>query len=278
MNLEFPVEKIVKLRYSVRTYDTKPLEVDIMNKINAYMEALSNPFSIPVSFRLIETQGQMDGEKLGTYGVIKGANYYIGATVEKGELALEALGYSFEKLILYITFLGLGTCWLGGTFQRGKFASAMDVKENELFPAISPLGYPLGKKRLSESVARKLVKADKRLDWNKLFFRNDFSHPCTEVEAGEFAYPLKMLQLAPSAANKQPWRIVLDNGQYHFYKVKGNSDRLALDIQKVDIGIAACHFHLAALEKGLSGEFKKLAIPKIEMPEHVEYIFSFVNN
>lgn len=61
-------------------------------------------------------------------------------------MSLEALGYSFESLILYATSLGLGTCWLGGTFDHSGFASAMDLKEGYLFPAISPIGHFSGKK------------------------------------------------------------------------------------------------------------------------------------
>jgi hypothetical protein len=133
------------------------------------MGSLSNPFSVDVSFRLLEMKEAVKGEKLGTYGVIKGARDFIGATVAEGELALEALGYSFEKLILFATSIGLGTCWLGGTFSRSGFASAMGFKGNELFPAISPIGHPLGKKRVAESLMRWVVKADQRKSWNELF-------------------------------------------------------------------------------------------------------------
>ena len=277
MNLDFPIEEAVKARISVRTYEDQPLSSEAKEQINAYIGTLSNPFSVDVSFRLLESKAAVNGEKLGTYGVIKGAKDFIGATVPEGELALEALGYSFEKLILYTASLGLGTCWLGGTFKRSEFAKAMDVKDNELFPAISPIGYPFGKKRLVESLSRRIIKADLRKDWEALFFKNDFSQPLTQAEAGEFAFPLEMLRLAPSAANKQPWRIIKTDNAYHFYKTKAlENSRASFDIQKVDIGIAACHFHLAALERNLPGKFEKLSAPDIRTPENQQYIFSWV--
>ena len=90
--------------------------------------------------------------------------------------------------------------------------------------------------------------------------------------------PLEMVRLAPSASNKQPWRIVKDNNLYHFYEqqLSGYSKSFAYDIQRIDMGIAACHFHLTAIEKGLKGEFKTLAAPSFEVPENTVYKFSWI--
>ena len=278
MELNFPVDQTVKERYSVRTYEDQPLTVEAKKNINAYIATLSNPFSINVSFCLLESKTEKNAPKLGTYGVIKGATDFIGATVVKSDFSLEALGYSFEKLILYATSLGLGTCWLGGTFNRSEFTAAMCVKKDELFPCISPVGYPAAKKRLAESIVRKIGKMDQRKTWSALFFNNDFSTPLVPTDAGVYTFPLEMLRLSPSASNKQPWRIVRSNNTFHFYEAKtpGYSDKAAYDIQRVDIGISACHFHLAAIEKGLTGNFVKQPQPNITVPEHSHYIFSWV--
>ena len=279
MNLEFSIEETVKTRYSTRTYTDQPISDETREKINNYINTLSNPFSVKVSFRLLESNNSENSEKLGTYGVIKGSNNYIGATVENCELALEALGYEFEKLILYLTSLGLGTCWLGGTFNRSSFKNAFEVKENEIFPAISPFGYPSSKKRIADSLVRIVAKSDQRKPWSELFYNKKFSDPLAFEDVEAYAFPLEMIRLAPSASNKQPWRIVKDGTTYHFYELqaKGYSTRFGYDIQKVDLGIAACHFHLAALEKDLKGEFKKLQTPTLDMPEQTEYIFSWIS-
>lgn len=276
-SMDFPIEKTVRARHSVRTYENRVLSKQEQDQINACMAGLSNPFAIAVTFRLIEKKASAAGEKLGTYGVIKGAGDFIGASVADRDLALEALGYSFEKLILYATSLGLGTCWLGGTFNRSGFAAAMHLKEGELFPCVSPVGYPAGKKRMTESLVRWMAKSEQRKAWNELFFQQGFSQPLTQAKAGEFAFPLEMVRLAPSASNKQPWRIVQDKDAYHFYKTGSlKSVNEKIDIQRVDMGIAACHFHLAALEKGLPGKFEKLATPEVQGPEPLQYVFSWI--
>lgn len=279
MKLEFPVEDIVKMRYSVRTYTEQPISAQIIEQINDYMSKMTNPFSVKVNFSLLETKNSENSEKLGTYGVIKGSDNYIGATVAKGELALEALGYEFEKLILYLTSLNLGTCWLGGTFDRSSFANALEVNEKEIFPIITPFGYAANKKRLADTMVRKIAKSDQREPWNKLFFNKEFETILTKEDAGAYAFALEMVRLAPSASNKQPWRIIKDGSIYHFYeeKAKGYSDRFDYDIQKIDLGIAACHFHLAALEKDLTGELKKLKTPEIVVPENYIYTFSWIS-
>ncbi len=275
MKLDFSVEETVKARSSIRTYEEQGITAEEKAKIDAYIHALSNPFGADISFCFLETGEASNGEKLGTYGTIKGARNFIGVAAADEEFALEAVGYSFEKLILYAASLGLGTCWLGGTFQRSQFASAMGFQDKELFPAISPIGHPFGKKRLRDSVVRWAAKSDQRKSWKEIFYKGDFSHPLTEADAGAYAFPLEMLRLAPSAVNKQPWQIVQGENCYHFYEAKTLSEE-KFDIQRVDIGIAACHFHLAAMERDLSGRFEKLSTPELPAPDSLHYIFSWI--
>lgn len=277
MKTDFPIEETIKARSSVRSYEERPVSPEIRDKIQQYIAGLDNPFSIDVSFHLLEKKPSASGEKLGTYGVVKGASHFIGASVAPGELGLEALGYSFEKLILYITSLGLGTCWLGGTFDRSGFASAMKMKDGDLFPAISPFGYPQEKRRIMDSMVRWVAKSDQRQEWSTLFFKDDFLHPLTAKEAGEYAFPLEMLRLAPSAANKQPWRVVQKDGHFHFYEAQSmRSGKLGIDLQRTDVGIGACHFHLAALERNLHGRFVKLPEQEVQAPEQANYLFSWI--
>ncbi|HWR23189.1 MAG TPA: nitroreductase family protein [Feifaniaceae bacterium] len=272
-----PFEEVVKARYSVRTYSSKPLSGETIGQIEAYIKTLFNPFGQSVAFRLIESAQAVNAKQLGTYGMIKGASHYIGVTVKNTEGALEAVGYEFEKLILFAASLGLGTCWLGGTFNKSEFSKAMGVQPDTLFPAISPIGWPEGK-RLQERVVRRSIQADRRKPWKDLFFNNGFSEPLAEADAGAYAFPLEMARLAPSASNKQPWRIVRTQNAFHFYEAKaeGYSDRAGFDIQRIDMGIAACHFHLAAMEKELNGEFQRMEPQLAGVTENTHYVFSWI--
>ena len=274
----FSVEEAVKARSSVRNYADREIELDKLEKIRRFLEALDNPFHQEVSFHWLQEDALPAGQKLGTYGVIKGAKRFIGASVRPGPLAMEALGYEMETLILYLAHLGLGSCWLGGTFNRKGFAKAMGIGEDHLFPAITPVGYGAPKRHVTEKLMRGIIRADRRSPWESLFFRDDFSSPLSREAAGDLAFPLEMLRLGPSASNKQPWRVLFRDNALHFYedKAPGYSDAFAFDIQRIDMGIAAAHADLALRERGISGRFDSDVRPDVRLPERLVYAFSWL--
>ena len=82
-----------------------------------------------------------------------------------------------------------------------------------------------------------------------------------------------MVRWAPSAVNKQPWRIIVSGHDFHFYEKRDKgyiSDKTG-DLQKIDVGIALCHFMMGVEEHG---EKAVLIIdnPGLDVPENVEYI------
>ena len=85
-----------------------------------------------------------------------------------------------------------------------------------------------------------------------------------------------MVRWAPSATNKQPWRLVVDGNRIHFYeeKTKGYDREEIGDVQKIDLGIAMAHFEIGANETGQKGRFVQ-ANPKLMLPENTEYITTF---
>lgn len=278
MNINFSIEESVKKRYSVRNYKEQEVELDKRKAIESFVNSLDNPFGKKVNFHYLDNREMKDEEKLGTYGVIKGAMQYIGTTIKLEPMALEALGYELEAVILYLAHLELGTCWLGGTFNRKGFAKAMNIEEDEIFPIITPYGYAATKKHMKEIVMRKMIKADQRKEWNQLFYINDFQTTLTKEKAGDLEVPLEMVRLGPSASNKQPWRILIKDNACHFYEYKqpGYSDSFPYDIQRVDMGIAAAHFDFSVKEKGLKGYFDTECEPELELPDHMEYVFSWI--
>lgn len=268
MKINIPVQQTIKKRNSVRAYEEKKLSTQDKEKLMAYVDSLTNPFGVKVNFHIIEKDLESKGEKLGTYGVIKGATTFLGVSVENTELGLEAAGYEFENLILYATHMGLGTVWLAATFSRDNFMSAMGIKESDLFPAISPVGYPASKRSLRESVMRKTMKSDQRKPWKDIFFKDNFLTPLTEQDANEYAISLEMLRLAPSATNAQPWRVLKKGEVYHFYETHNANAKLEEKlIKKVDVGIGLSHFHQTTLENGLSGKFEKVSQDNIDTPK-----------
>lgn len=286
-DMGFSVEDAVRARYSVRTYDGRPLSEEMKEKLLLYAEGLENPLGPGIRLCVIEkgavstgsvetgTAASAKGEKLGTYGFIKSAQTFLAVVIPDEEHALEALGYEFEQLVLYATSLGLGTCWLGGTFDREAFAARVTLEENEIFPILSPVGYPAGKRSLMEKLIRRGAKADSRRPWSDLFFKDSFGNPLTEGDAADYQFPLEMLRLAPSAVNRQPWRVVMKDGAFHFFEKRSSGNDGGVDMHRIDVGIGICHFHLAALERGLDGRFERVE-PGMDVPDGMDYITSWV--
>ncbi|MFZ5975459.1 MAG: nitroreductase family protein [Bacillota bacterium] len=276
-----PLHEIMNRRVSVRSYTQTPVPSDIKEKITAFFDAPDGPFAPRTRFGLLDKTELKAKEniRLGTYGFIKGAPLFAAAAVEDGERAMEQLGYVFEKLICFITSLGLGTCWLGGSFNRGAFKKAMDLKGNELMPAVAAIGYGAGSRTLVDFAINPSGKKRVRKSWGDLFFNGAFKQALKEQEAGAYALPLEMVRIAPSASNKQPWRVVLENGNYHFYlqHFKPYSNLFGVDIQKVDMGIAMFHFESSAREAGLAGSWQTLESAALEPPENCEYIITWVS-
>lgn len=245
------IDALVRGRRSVRTFEERPVSLQDLEQLQAFLEEIGNPYGLPVTFKLLDGTKQ----KL-SCPVVVGTNLYVGAKMKQAPYLNEAFGYSFELLVLYAQSLGLGTVWVGGTMDRAGFEKAMELAADEVMPCMSPLGYPAKKMSLRETMMRKGVKADERMAFEELFFEGSFASPLTLEKAGTFGHPLEMVRLAPSAVNKQPWRVVLTDNGAHFYlkRSKGFTGGL-LDMQKIDMGIALCHFDLAAKEAGFTPRF-----------------------
>lgn len=265
--MSYPAKEMIKKRKSVRTFDGRPLSAEHLQALEAHIGSQKNPFGVPVVFRLLDTK-----EHGLSSPVILGEEKYLAAKVKRVPHYEIALGYSFEEACLYALSLGIGTVMLAASLNRTAFEKAIEVGADEVMPVASPLGYPAEKKSMREKLMRKGIKADERLPFEKLFFEEDFSRPLSA--SNTFSQALSMARLAPSAANKQPWRAVVVGDTVHFYEYKTMKDSPLGDIQKVDIGIALAHFDLTEKENGYIGNYTERD-PQIASPENTHYIISY---
>jgi hypothetical protein len=281
-----PVTEIIKDRFSCRDYSKRPLKEEKQKLLEMIANPLVGPLGSSSHYVLLAAEeGDREALKgLGTYGYIRDATAFMIGVVEPGEKNLEDFGYIFEKIVLYATDLNLGTCWLGGTFTKSSFANRISLSREERIPAVISLGYIADVVLARQEALRQKLHADHRFPWETLFFDQNFSTVLTPEKAGPYATPLAMLRLSPSAANKQPWRVVAQNDGWHFYlqRNRGYRDHLLFkvikldDMQRIDLGIAMCHFELTASEAGLKGHWE-LTEPSIKKPDDItEYIASWI--
>lgn len=252
------IMELINTRKSVRTFDGRKVSDGEKKKILDYANQIKNPYDIPVKFIILDSE-----EYDLSSPVIEGEDCYIAAKVPKVKHCEEAFGYSFEKMVLYAWSLGIGTTWIGGTLNRPVFEKAADTKDDEYMMIVTPIGYPSDKPSKVDSKLRETVLGDERLPSSELFFENDFNKSLKTSEDC-----LEAVRWAPSAANRQPWRIVKEGDNYHFYlkHTKGYVSTVDWDVQKIDLGIAICHFLC------VKGGNLKIEEPAIESDEYSEYI------
>lgn len=276
MKLKKSVIELIKMRTSVRSFDDIEIKSSDVKKLKDYIDEINKETKIKARFTLTaqDDKGDKTAKKLGTYGIVSGANSFIVGILDKDEKDSLEFGYLFEKIVLFATDLGLGTCWLGGTFNKSNFEKNLNLEENEFIPIVSPVGMRKEKPTVLDSFMRTAAGSNKRKPWKELFFEENTTKRLNEDTAGLYVTPIEMVRLAPSASNKQPWRIIRDKNNFHFFlsRTKGYGVP-SYDLQKNDMGIAKCHFELTANELDLKGKW--VEIENIDMKDEWEYICSW---
>ena len=276
MSYETSIEELIKKRYSCRSYTTEVVDEGRRRTLeNFIVENSTGPFGNTTRFKFITaTEGERSSLKgLGTYGMIKSPTAFLIGAITTAQMSYVDFGYTMEKIILRATDLNIGSCWLGGTFKRSSFAQRIDITNEEIMPAVASMGNIAPRRTLREGLSRRVAKSDHRRPWEEIFFDTDPATPLNEASLSEEEKKiLQLTRLAPSASNKQPWRILKDGKNFHFFlkrsvKYQEQLEKMNLeDLQMVDMGIALCHFELAASENNLPGAWSR-ENPAINFPE-----------
>ena len=221
--------RAVKLRHSRRSYQDKMIPAE--NLISAADEINA---SAGLHIQLVLNNPEAFNSLKKSYGMFRGVKHIIALVGPKTDpYLLEKLGYYGEQLVLKATAMGLATCWVGGTYSKAD-CHCQVLPEEEL-AAIIAVGYAEESKSLKEKVISSISHR-----------RHKTFEQCTKIYGSApdwFKYGVESALLAPSALNAQPvlftWK---DEKAYASVPEKRKYELL-------DLGIAKCHFELAA-DKG----------------------------
>ena len=265
------MNNIIRHRRSVRTFNGVPLKPETAEEVLDYANSVENPYGLSIQWYLLDVR--KEGLKC---PVITGTDTFIAGKMKRAPHGEEAFGYAFEKVVLFAESKGLGTTWIGGTMDRKAFEQAIGLAPDEVMPCVSPLGVPAEKMSVKETLMRKAVKADSRMPLSDLIYDGGFGTVLKPDRYGDLTDAFEMVRWSPSAVNKQPWRLILDGNDVHFYekKAKGYVDATGWDMQKIDLGIALCHFEIGVREAGRNCEFL-LSDPGVIAPDDTYYIATY---
>ena len=214
--------------------------------------------------------------KLGTYGLLKNARHFLYGAAAPSPTYYLSYGYLLEHIVLRATELGLATCWVGG-YRTGGTPLDLDLPKGFQTGAVVAVGHPAAKPAVVELAIHGLIKPHRRKPASELFFYRDFSTPVPGTAPRAIKDALEMVRLAPSAANMQPWRLLVDENlsTVHFYRQKTAASLFyeRNHLQIIDMGIATCHLELSLKDAGVEGRWSIENAP-LHAPLHApfEYI------
>ncbi len=216
----------IENRISRRKFEKEPVKDQEKGKIISLINGLNEASGLAMAFL---EDGSNAFQKLGkSYGLFTNVRSVI---LMKGKRELknlkERIGYYGEDLVLAITDLGLGTCWVGGTFDKDELI-VDDSEELACVVLVGIVAAPSLKEKMMRSATHRKVKS--------MGERIISDQPLPQwIQNG-----MKAVLLAPNAKNTQKAMFKYDNNILSAQI----ADDYSMDL--IDLGIAKKHFEIEA--------------------------------
>jgi len=250
-------------RRSVRRYRPEPLPDAVLDRIRALPDGIQplipeNEFHVDVRKDMRVDRSML--RAFGAYGAVVNPPHALIPYISGARRPLVDWGYRTQQLMIGITRLEIGSCYIGVVGRQPSVRRRLDLPHNAHLGALLIFGQPL--RSLTETPSDK-----KRLHIEEISFEGSFDHPASP---GENLLPiLQAARRAPSAVNTQPWRFLWQDPWLHLFVQRHNRSYLSRATQPyryVDGGIVMANIHLALQAVGRSGAW---AMPSgDDTPDH----------
>ena len=227
----------VEKRISCRAYRNEKIDSDTLQRLSDYIAELNRESGL--RFQICTT----DSPTIKLSAAMFDGDVYTYAVLVGGDdpITSEKVGYYGQKLVLYATRLGLGTCWVAGTYDSKSITA--EVSEGEKVWDVIPMGYAHDRTPAKQRVIRATIrKRDRKIED---FVESDMSF---DELPDWLRQSVKAVKLGPSAVNQQPVNIVYRDGRV-FAKIWKNGHGLQFN----DLGIAKYQFEVGAAAHGVVG-------------------------
>ena len=244
----------IRQRTSVRSYADRAVEAAVLDRLLEHARTADHVTGVPPRVALVSGVAQTRRVLtfiVGAYGLVQNPPHLlVGVLPEESQIARLDLGYVLEEVVLEATGLGLGTCWVTGTYDAGRAGDAVGMAPGEVAAAVCALGYPTegGWGRFHSRAVRRLARGHRRKPLSEIVFSGSWGEPWSADEAApELVAALEQARLAPSAVNLQPWRFIVRRGYVALALVRP---------APIDGGIVMAHLALASAALGRAGRWE----------------------
>lgn len=233
----------IENRISCRAYAGRPLEAEKFGALEALVRTLNAEHGL--HFQLYGPRAEGQGAITMSAAMFSGTVYcYAALAAPADPLSGEKVGYCGERLVLEATAMGLGTCWVAGTYDRE--TTRAELAGGEKLWDVVPIGYPAEKTPLKQKTIRAAIRAKSK----KPEQMAEADRPWQELPEW-FRAGVRAVEKGPSAINRQP--VVL---RWRGGRITAGLRSTEPDLVYNDLGIAKLHFELAAAANGISGRWE----------------------
>ena len=215
------IKEAIKSRHSVRQYKDIPIPEETVSELNALVRACNEESGLHI--QLITDDPDCFNSLLAHYGSFRNANNYIAIVGPKGLSDLEEkAGYYGQRIVLAAQMMGLNTCWVAGTYSRGKCKA--DHQAGEKIVCVIAIGYgeTEGTRHRSKPLAQLCTVPVEEMP---VWFKNG----------------VKAAMMAPTAMNQQKYVISLEGDKPVIRAGRGPMTRLDLGIVRYNFEAASGH-------------------------------------
>lgn len=218
----------IENRKSRRVYSNTPIESKKLFQLEQFIQQCNEASGL--SIQLVADGSAAFGSFKKSYGIFTNVKTLIAFVGKSNDEHLkEKVGYYGEKLVLEATKMELGTCWVGGTFNRD--GNIVNVGTDEALVCVIPVGNvaeeAFKEKLIHKIAARKTKKIED-------FYTAEGTVPSWFMDG------MKAVQKAPSAINSQKVHFTLSDEVIRV-SIPDNSK-----FDLIDLGIAKLHFEMGA--------------------------------
>lgn len=206
------VKQLIKDRHSVRQYKDMKIDEDIRMQLDELAEECNKESGL--SIQVIYDDPDCFNNLIAHYGKFRNVNNYIALVgKKKSEKLDETCGYFGQRIVLKAQELGLNTCWVAGSYSKGKCKAVVGADEKLVCVIALGYGETSGVKHKSKPVS-KLCNVDEAdmPSW----FRNG----------------MVAAMMAPTALNQQKFFVTLNGDEVIITAQKAVYARLDLGIVK----------------------------------------------